>query len=123
MEPSVQADQFNWQANEREPLPLGSLQWTLQSVPEGFQIASYSRVKRPPGDRSVEHIVLSDGFSSVSIYFEPLRSGAIKEHPQHIGAINARTVKIDDYLAIVMGEVPAKTVQLIANGLRHQTNH
>jgi sigma-E factor negative regulatory protein RseB len=120
LEPSARADAFTWQSNERESLSPDALQWTLQSVPDGFQIVSYSRVKRPPGDRSVEHILLSDGFSSVSIYIEPQKEGVSKEHPRKIGAINAHTMKLDNYLVTVMGEVPAKTVQLIANGLRHQ---
>jgi sigma-E factor negative regulatory protein RseB len=122
LEPSVQAEAFTWQSNEREPLSLDALHWTLQSVPEGFQIVSYTRVKRPPGDHSVEHILLSDGFSSVSIYIEP-HEGVSKEHPRKIGAINAHTIKLDNYLVTVMGEVPARTVQLIANGLRHQDKH
>ncbi len=121
--PSVQADGFTWQVTQREALPLGSLRWTLQNVPEGFQIASYSRLKRPPADRAVEHILLSDGFSSVSIYIEPHDgSVALKEYSKKVGTINARSTKIGDHHVTVMGEVPEKTVQAIANGLRQQDN-
>lgn len=117
--PSVPIDQFTRQTSKREALPLDSLYWRLHNVPDGFQIMSYSRLKRPPNDRTVEHILLSDGFSSVSIYVESQKSGPPKEHPKQIGTINAHSVKIDDYLVTVMGEVPAKTVETIANGLVH----
>jgi sigma-E factor negative regulatory protein RseB len=120
LEPSVQADDFAWQTNHREPLSLNSLHWTLQSVPEGFQIVSYTRLKRSSAGSSVEHILLSDGFSSVSIYIEGYREGMSKEHPRKVGAINAHSERLNDYFVTVMGEVPAKTVQMIAKGLRHQ---
>jgi sigma-E factor negative regulatory protein RseB len=123
LDPSVRADTFTWQTSQRETLPLDSLHWTLRDVPEGFQIVSYTRLKRPPNNRSVEHILLSDGFSSVSIYIEEQKEDAIKERPRKIGAINAYSLKMDGSLITVMGEVPAKTVQVIANGLRYQDAH
>jgi sigma-E factor negative regulatory protein RseB len=123
LDSSIQADAFTWQINQRETLPVDSLRWTLVGVPEGFQIVSYARLKRPPADHSVEHILLSDGFSSVSIYIEGQKGGLAREHPRKIGAINAHSVKIGDYFITVMGEVPAKTVQVIANGLRYQDKH
>jgi sigma-E factor negative regulatory protein RseB len=123
LDPSFRADTFTWQTSQRETLPLDSLHWTLRDVPEGFQIVSYTRLKRPPNNRSVEHILLSDGFSSVSIYIEEQKGDMVKEHPKKIGAINAYSLKMDDSLITVMGEVPAKTVQVIANGLRYQDTH
>lgn len=123
LDPSFRADTFTWQTSQRETLPLDSLHWTLRDVPEGFQIVSYTRLKRPPNNRSVEHILLSDGFSSVSIYIEEQKGDMVKEHPKKIGAINAYSLKMDDLLITVMGEVPAKTVQVIANGLRYQDTH
>lgn len=120
LEPSVQAENFVWQTNHRELLPLDSLQWTLQFVPDGFQIVSYTRLKRPAADQSIEHILLSDGFSSISIYIEAYQDGKSKEHPSKVGAINAHSEKVGDFFVTVMGEVPAKAVHLIARGLRHQ---
>ncbi|BBL76055.1 MucB/RseB C-terminal domain-containing protein [Methylomagnum ishizawai] len=120
LSPSMPIDQFTRQTSQRETLPLDSLHWELHDVPDGFQIVSYSHLQRPPNDRKVEHILLSDGFSSVSIYIEDQKSGPPKEHPKKIGTINAESVKIGDYLATVMGEVPAKTVEAIAHGLRHR---
>ncbi len=118
--PSIPADKFDWQFSQRETLPLDSLHWTLHDVPEGFQIVSYTRLQRPPNGRSVEHILLSDGFSSVSIYVESQKGASLKEPPKKIGTINTHSVKLNDYLVTVMGEVPAKTVEAIAHGLLHR---
>lgn len=120
LQPSVHADSFAWRTSPKETLPLDSLHWTLQNVPEGFQIVSYTRMKRPPADRPVDHILLSDSFSSVSIYIEEQQGETARERPKKVGAINADSVKINRYLVTVMGEVPAQTVQAIAKGLRHQ---
>jgi sigma-E factor negative regulatory protein RseB len=120
LQSSLKDQSGNWKVRQKEVLPLETLNWTLQDVPPGFQMASYTRMMRPPGDRSVEHLLLSDGLSSVSIYIEPLK-GELKEHPRKIGAINARTVRIDDFQVTVMGEVPDQTIQAIAKGIRHQS--
>lgn len=116
--PSVPTDHFTQQTSQRETLPVASLHWSLHQVPDGFQIMSYTRIKRPPNNHPVDHILLSDGFSSVSIYIEK-HDGTVKEHPKRIGAINAYSLMIDKYLVTVMGEVPGKTVETIANGLHH----
>lgn len=120
LEPSVPADSFAWRTNVREVLPLASLRWTLQNVPEGFQIISYTRMNRPPDDHPVEHILMSDSFSSVSIYIEEKSGVPAKEHPRKVGAIHADSIVIDGHLVTVMGEVPERTVEAIAKGLRYR---
>jgi sigma-E factor negative regulatory protein RseB len=117
-EPTVQATNFTWTASQRQSLPLASLRWALHDVPEGFQILSYTRLKRPSADHEAEHILLGDGFSSVSVYVEDLKLGQGKDYPKKIGNINAFNTKISGNRITVMGEVPAKTVRAIAEGLR-----
>ena len=120
LEPSVRTtDSFSWRTSQRETLALDSLNWTMQNVPEGFQIISYTRMKRPPNEHAVEHILMSDSLSSVSIYIEAESDGAAQKYARKVGAINADSVNIDGYRVTVMGEVPPKTVKVIANGLRH----
>jgi sigma-E factor negative regulatory protein RseB len=60
---------------------------------------------------------MSDGFSSVSVYIEK-RDGRIKPGVRKLGAASVDSVKLGDYEVTVMGEVPQKTVELIANGVR-----
>lgn len=120
LNPSTPVDQFSWQVSQRETLPLESLHWTLDKVPDGFQLVSYTRLKRPSVAHSVEHILLSDGLSSVSVYIEQAKGDMVKTPPNQVGAIHTHFRKTDGHLVTVMGEVPAKTVQAIAHGLRYQ---
>lgn len=113
----------SWKVKQHEALPTDSLIWTLDGVPEGFQMMSYSRLKRGTNNRVIDHILLSDGFSSVSIYIDELMNEIFTTQPRKVGAINSYTRKLDKYLVTVMGEVPAKTVQSIGNGIHQQDPH
>jgi len=119
LEPVAHASKGVTQVSQRETLPLESLNWTLMDVPDGFQMVSYVRLKRPPADVPVDHLLLSDGFSSVSVYLEKGGASASKG-ARRVGAINVDTVNANGYLITVMGEVPVKTVQKIAKGLRYK---
>lgn len=110
----------SWKIKQHETLPTDSLIWTLEGVPDGFQMMSYSRLKRGANNRAIDHILLSDGFSSVSIYIDQLMNEIFTAQPRKLGAINSYTRKLDSHLVTVMGEVPAKTVQAIGNGIRQQ---
>ncbi|BBA37511.1 putative sigma-E factor regulatory protein [Methylocaldum marinum] len=119
---STKVDAFTWQVNRRESMPLESLKWGLRSVPDGFQMISYTRLIRTPTEHPVEHILLSDGFSSVSIYVDEFEGDIVKGYQKKIGAINAHSRKIGRYLVTVMGDVPARTVQVITGGVHLQVN-
>lgn len=117
LSPSVQAARAITQISHRETLPVAGLKWTLTAVPDGFQIVSYSTLKRPPLNAPVEHVLLSDGLASVSVYIEK-RDGRIKPGARKMGPASVDSVNLGDYEVTVMGEVPRKTVALIANGVR-----
>jgi sigma-E factor negative regulatory protein RseB len=110
----------SWKIKQHENLPATSLIWTLDGVPDGFRMVSYSRLKRGPDNRAIDHILLSDGFSSVSVYIDQLMSDFFTAQPRKVGAINSYTRKLDEFLVTVMGEVPVKTVQSIGNGIHRQ---
>lgn len=112
--------QLKWETSEHTPVPIESLRWRLQNVPPGFQIVSFSRVKQAPGDRSIEHLLLSDGLSSISVYFDRVGDRLVVGQPRETGAIHAFSRKIGDYAVTTMGEVPAKTVEHVGNGIRLQ---
>ena len=109
-----------WNVKEHQTLSADSLKWTLDGVPDGFHLVDYSRLKRSNGTGTVDHILLTDGFASVSVYIDQLKDDYFAGHPRKIGAINSFTRKLDNYLITVMGEVPEKTVQSIANGIHQQ---
>lgn len=114
----------SWQVKQHESLQAVSLKWALDGVPDGFRLISYTRLKKgPDNNRTIDHILLSDGFSSVSIYIDEVSNKVFSAQPRKVGAINSYSRQLDGYLVTVMGEAPEKTVQSIGNGIRLQDNN
>jgi sigma-E factor negative regulatory protein RseB len=65
----------------------------------------------------VDHLLLSDGFTSVSVYMEN-KSAVMQSGLQSAGAVNSFSRTIGDAQITVMGEVPAETVKFIAEGIK-----
>lgn len=101
-------------------------QWTVNHLPKGFMMTQYTMRYAQPFiiDKTnssqkqlpdLLHLVYSDGLASVSVFIEKNRGA--ENHLQGVstmGAINAFGNAVDDYFITVVGEVPVKTVQLIA---------
>jgi sigma-E factor negative regulatory protein RseB len=121
LEPSLKSRKSITQISHRESLPLKDLRWKLGNVPEGFQIVSYSILKNPPSKTPVEQILLSDGFSAVSVYVEA-RDDRQPSGLRRMGAVNVDVVGFKDQLVTVMGEVPLRTVESIAKGLSEKVS-
>jgi sigma-E factor negative regulatory protein RseB len=106
-----------WTVKHNENLPADKLRWTLSNVPEGFRLISYSRLRRSANEHQVDHILLSDGLSSVSVYTDELPGGSLSMQHRKMGAVNLYTRKIDKHQITVLGEVPLKTVEAIGDGI------
>jgi sigma-E factor negative regulatory protein RseB len=120
LESSSRPDQLVVRESTRKDLPIDSLHWTLQDVPMGFRIVSFTRITQEPEHNPVDHLLVSDGLSSISVYFEQRGTQAIAGHPSKMGAINTYSRRIGEFLVTTVGEVPAKTVETIGNGIRFQ---
>ena len=88
----------------------------LGDIPAKFKIIYFSRMTNKEPTISVDHLVLSDGFSSVSVYREAKANDA-KTGLQTMGIFNLFTQVVDNHQVTAMGEVPAKTVQFIAKNV------
>jgi sigma-E factor negative regulatory protein RseB len=110
----------DWDTREPTSLPIDSLRWTIQGVPPGFQIASFRQIKNTPQNRPIEHLMLSDGLASVSVYFDEVGENLVVGQPTSSGAIHSFSRNIGDFLVTTVGEVPARTAQAIANGIRRR---
>lgn len=118
LSPSQQ--QLQWKTSENTPLAIDTLHWQLENVPSGFQIVSFSRVKHGAEARDIEHLLLSDGLSSISVYFDRLGDRLMVPQPRSVGAIHTFTRQIGEYSVTTMGEVPDKAVEYVGNGIRLQ---
>jgi sigma-E factor negative regulatory protein RseB len=91
-----------------------SPRWQPANLPVGFQLASHSH--KTGADGVYEHMVYSDGLAAVSVYVEQQGDDTgLKPGKSRLGTNNAYS-KIEGSLQItVIGEVPAITVETIAN--------
>lgn len=101
-----------------EALPLESLQWRLERVPPGYRLVSYVR-HSASGKKPVEHLLLSDGLSALSLYIEEGTDAAgLKKQVRHFGAIHFYARAIGPYQVTVMGEAPLAAVGLVGDGVQ-----
>jgi len=102
------------------------LQWAVNTLPKGFMLTQTMRHYSPSsaaqntaGQKSKQpnllHLVYSDGLASVSVFIE--KNQGDEKHLQGglmMGAVNAFGNSVEDYFVTVVGEVPVKTVQAMA---------
>ncbi len=91
--------------------------FVLENIPSGFQTVFFIRMERDDSAQAVDHLLLSDGFSSISVYREA-KAGDIQLGLQTLGSVNSFSRVIDNFQITVLGEVPAQTVQFIAQGVK-----
>ena len=89
--------------------------WQVGRLPEGFMLIA-ARAKLAPGAPGpMEQLVYSDGLASVSLFVEmKMEADADAEGLSGMGATNAYTTVVDGYLVTAVGEVPARTVEMMA---------
>lgn len=97
--------------------PAEPSRWSFGALPPGFAVASRAwlpaRGARPP----VEHVMLSDGLSAISVFAAPSTPADAGEGLSRMGAVNAYVRKLGDLHLTVMGEVPEAAVRLIGDAL------
>lgn len=88
----------------------------LKNWPAGFEKIFFIRNTMQQSKKTVDHLLLSDGFSSVSVYFEAKGEKSI-EGLRTLGPVNSYSRVIDDLQITALGEVPVQTVELVAKGV------
>jgi sigma-E factor negative regulatory protein RseB len=89
----------------------------VANIPQGFREIFFTRRPMHKTGELVDHLLLSDGFASVSVYMEN-KSAGMQSGLQTAGAVNSFSRTIGDAQVTVMGEVPAETVKFIAEGIK-----
>lgn len=96
--------------------PFGNAPFVLKDLPVGFEIVFFTRNSMHKSDHPVDHLLISDGFSSISVYLEATGSKPLTGL-QSLGGINSFSRVVADRQITVLGEAPAKTVEQIAMGI------
>ncbi|HHH49003.1 MAG TPA: hypothetical protein ENK51_08990 [Gammaproteobacteria bacterium] len=123
LQPSTPSEDFVWyeENNEIEEIPPEAQTWRVMEMPVGFKLVSQMRHLLPDSSQLAEHLLITDGLASVSIYIEALNGEpAPFDGPFKRGAVNVYSTALDDHQIVVVGEVPAATVEMMARSVRRQ---
>lgn len=99
-----------------EGVPPDALPWQFDFLPPGFTLVMQDNW-RDTGGPPVEHLVLSDGLASVSVYVEREPRERL-EGGTRIGAVHAVGKQVSGHQITVVGEVPFETVDAVLAGIR-----
>lgn len=100
--------------------PVQASAWRVEQLPPGFVKVLHNRFAESTGRHPTEHLVFADGLATISVFLEKLDSApALLQGASQLGSMNAFGKAIDDYQVLVVGEVPAATVQHIATMIQY----
>lgn len=121
--PAVTGREFSWREGEPLSTEAGDYEskWQIDWIPAGFTLVAHGRHLLANGQVPVEHLVYSDGLSSVSVFIE--RIMRVQQSHLHgfsnMGAVNVYgTIQALHYLTVV-GEVPHITVEQMGKSIRY----
>ena len=110
-------DDFTWLAAAGKPRRKEvATDWIASDLPAGFRVVSTEEEHLEDSGKRVVHILYSDGLASVSAFIV----AADSEHAPRaalLGTSNSYSVQRDGYRITAMGQVPAATVERIAQSL------
>ena len=98
--------------------------WDAAELPPGFRLISNSTQILGESQKSVTHLVFSDGLASVSVFVEPQSPAAAGSGPPapplvtNMGSSTALSTEVDGHKVTTIGEVPPNCVRAITRSLR-----
>ena len=101
----------------REPEDAG--QWSVNSLPGGYQLLGEGWRNMHGMRKPVRHLIYGDGLGSVSIYVSP-DTGKPFHGQSGRGAMHVAGRIVGDYQVTVVGDVPKPAVRRILEGLEYQ---
>lgn len=110
----VQQKPVTWMQNVKEN------RWDFNNLPKGFSVTLHTRKSIELGGPEIDHFVISDGLASLSLYAEKSIKVSGLRGNSVIGAVNAYGTEYNGYQITVVGEVPALTVEQVAQSIQRQ---
>ncbi|HUP92760.1 MAG TPA: MucB/RseB C-terminal domain-containing protein [Solimonas sp.] len=105
-------------AGASRPASTAGGTWQFKQLPPGFHVTMRD-VRTLADGGTVEHVLLSDGLSAISI-FSANKSSPAKVFPwvSQMGAVHAYGRMMGSFHVTVIGEAPPQTVRMIGDNLR-----
>jgi sigma-E factor negative regulatory protein RseB len=94
--------------------------WNVRPPP-GFRLTTWRLQAIAGSSTPARHLVYSDGLASVSLFIEPRNPRAEPINGlSKVGAAFVFSRNLDDVQLVVVGEVPPKTLEVIADGVTRE---
>ncbi len=123
LEPTISSEGYKWfkQDKKIESAIKHQSQWSVAKLPAGYMQGMHKTHGLPTSRMPVEHLMFTDGISSVSVYIEEMNTDKpMMKGFSSIGAVNAYTTVMSNHYVTVVGEVPKTAVKMIADSVRHK---
>jgi sigma-E factor negative regulatory protein RseB len=120
LKPAISGKGYTWYSVSAEEMPVrsGTHIWTVMDMPDGFTLSDYEKQSVTDSTMPVEHMIYSDGLAMVSVFIEKIVNEPERmQGDSKIGGVNAYATNSNGYQITAVGEVPQKTVQLMANSV------
>ena len=94
--------------------------WRI-SAPAGY-VPTSQQERIFSNDKRVNQLVLSDGLATISIFIEPYQPERSEYEPQgaaRSGSVNIFGIKVANFWLTVLGEVPAATLEQLAQSIQY----
>jgi sigma-E factor negative regulatory protein RseB len=102
-------------------IPTGAAVMKLDRMPPGYKVAFRELRPLPGGQGMVEHLVLSDGLSAISVFSARKAAPAQTAQAQSVsqmGTVHAYRRMVGSFHVTVVGEAPQETVRMIGDGAK-----
>jgi len=120
--PMTAKKELKWFIGTSENVNLASAAsaWSVGMLPPGFTLQQRIQRITPLRQTRLEHLVYSDGLSTTSVFIEDMLPGEKRQLDglKAMGAVHVYIRHIGNSRITVVGEVPGRTVEMIAKSVR-----
>lgn len=123
LQPTISTKGYTWmkQNKEIDQSEPHKSRWSVSKLPAGYMQGMHNKHNLPTSRMPVEHLMFTDGISSVSVYIEEMNDKKpMMKGFSSIGAVNAYTTVMSNHYVTVVGEVPKTAVKVIADSVRYR---
>ena len=102
---------------------IPDLSWQIGAVPPGYKVSENVKRRIAASPQPVQHIVLTDGLASVSVFIA--EHDSVTEFVKGTigsGAMHTFTRDLNDHQITVVGEVPENTVRMIGESIVYSSS-
>lgn len=99
--------------------PPANVNWVFDQLPPGFKVTMREIRVLPDNRGTVEHLLLSDGISAISVFTTQRNLSSQPPRPMsQIGAVHAYGRMVGETRITIVGEAPEETIRMIGDGLK-----